>query len=255
VKKAFPILLLVLVLAACSSYKNQVISLQQHIEGMKGDSILLEKRIEKLKEDNQYLSIKAATVEQAYINRLKEKEDSLEIRKQQIADRENQIADIQARREEEREAFKKLANSVFDEFKKLGFDTGNLQNYTECSQIIVEIHDRNLFVPLSTKTAAGMPRVLKQVADVLNKHQDLALNIVVYADSTITTREKIEDSWDWTQRKATILGKQLKNEFGILPVRFYISTQAVYQTMPAPKMESTQKVVFIFRSGLVPCLQ
>jgi cell division protein FtsB len=56
VKNSYLIIIITaLLIWGCASQKTQVIALQQHIEGMRADSLLLEKRIEKLKEENAYL--------------------------------------------------------------------------------------------------------------------------------------------------------------------------------------------------------
>lgn len=244
-----------LTLWGCGNYKNQVVILQQQVDGMRADSLLLERRIEKLKEDNVYLTGKAAIVEQAYAVRLQEKEDSLQLRVRQITDREREIAEMQARREQERDAFRKLSATIFDEYKGLDLGSENLFTFTECSQIIVEVHDRVLFIPQTTKPDTRMASVLKQTAALMNRHEDLVLQVIVISDSTITTKEKIDDSWDWTSKKATAIGKQLKNDWGIPATRFTTGTQAIYQPTNKNRLQSNQRVVFIFRSNLLPCLQ
>lgn len=246
---------MLLTLWGCGNYKNQVVALQQQVDGMRADSLLLERRIEKLKEDNVYLTGKAATVEQAYVIRLQEKEDSLQLRVRQIADREREIAEMQARREQERDAFRKLSASIFDIYKSLNLGNENVATFTECSQMIVEIHDRVFFTPQTTKPDARMAIILKQTAELMARHDDLVLQVIVTADSTINTKEKIDDSWDWTNKKATIIGKQLKNDLGIAAARFTTGTQAIYQPQSKNRLQSTQRVVLIFRSNLLPCLQ
>jgi hypothetical protein len=253
--KNLGIILFLLFIWGCGNYKTQVVSLQQQVDGMRADSLLLERRIEKLKEENIYLSGKAATVEQAYIIRLQEKEDSLQIRVRQIADREREILEMQARREQERDAFRKLSVTIFDVYKAFNLGSDNIAMYTECSQMIVEMHDRVFFTPQTTKPDARMAIILKQTAELMGRHEDLMLQVVVLSDSVINTKEKIDDIWDWTSKKATIIGKQLKNDLGIPATRFTTGTQAIYQPQTKNKLQTNQRVVFIFRSNLLPCLQ
>ncbi len=238
----------------CASQKSQVVALQQHIDGMRADSLLMEKRIAKLKEENAYLSDNCASIEQAYINRLKEQEDSLTFRKKEISEREAQIADMQSRDEQQREAFHKLSRAVFASFQVLALPPDKISMYNGCSFFVVEIAERALFQQGTTKVESSLNAVNKQVAEVLNKHADISLQIVSITDSTTLIKEKHDDMWIWNAQRAQVINKSLMKEYGIAANRLFISAQVPKISPGIQQLQTPNKIRFIFQSALLPCV-
>lgn len=238
----------------CASQKTQVIALQQHIEGMRADSLLLEKRIEKLKEENAYLSDNCASIEQAYNNRLKEKEDSLGFRKREIENREAQIADMRARSEEEREAFQKLSRAVFTNFQLLNLGPDKMSAYNGCSYFVIEIADKLMFQQGTTKPEPSLNVVCKQVSEVLSKHPDLSLQVISMTDSVTSIKDKHDDIWVWNTTRAQVINKTLQKDFGIATQKIIVGAQVPKIGFTQQQLQSNNKIRFVFQSALLPCV-
>lgn len=238
---------------SCVSTQKYAAS-QRTIERLQSDSILLEKRARMLQDEVSFLGNKSATMEQALTQRLQEKEDSLNQKQQLLSDKEMSIKDMKARKAEEREAFIKLS----DEIRMLfgNFAENEVTSRTNCTQTVVEVSDRLLFLPSTSKIdAAKSGKIAAIIADVMSSQPDLKLIVVNHTDSVYAGKEKWEDNWSLGAAKANAIVKILIKDYKIAPQRLLPATQAEY--IDLSKMNSQlgkSRTAFLFYSELLPCI-
>lgn len=243
----------VILCASCVSTRKYTQS-QRTVERLQSDSSLLEKRVRMLQDEVNFLGNKSAVMEQALTQRLQEKEDSLNQKQQQLRDKELSIKDMKARKAEEREAFGKLAAEITRPFSSYSYT--EVVTRTNCTQTIVEVTDRILFMPGTTKTDAGRSaNILSNIAQVLLKQPDLKLLIVSHTDSVYAGKEKWEDNWALGAARANNLVKLLIREYKIVPQRLIPATQAEYTELQrASTGLGKSRTSFLFYSELLPCI-
>lgn len=233
--------------AACVSQNTYRALLTEH-ERIRHDSLLLEKRIRQLSEENNRLATESARMEQAMNNRLQEKEDSLNYKEALLRERELSLKDMKARKEEEREAFMSLARQVTGDFS--GYDRQTLVTHTGCTQIIVSLNDRHLFAAGSAKPEPMAAEVNSKALAILRKYPDLQLVIVAYADSNQLSKDRNPDPWQLPHLKATALYRQLtQHEDQPLKARTSTGLKNDMRSRTYPS-----QVDYVFYSSLLPCI-
>lgn len=249
----FTIYALLFISVSCVSSRKYTES-QQTVERLRSDSALFEKRNRMLQDQINDLGTKSATMEQALNQRLQEKQDSLNQKQQQLKDKENSLKDMKARKAEEQESFTKLSQSIIKPFA--GYAVNEVVSGTNCTQTVVEVSDRMLFTPGSTKIDfAKATKIAGQIADVLEKNADLKLLIVSHTDSVYTGKEKWDDNWAIGSVKSASLVRMLIKDFKVSPARIMPSTQADF--VPLSKANAglgRNRTAFLFYSELLPCI-
>jgi len=238
-----------------SCVSTQKYTTSQHtIQRLQSDSSILEKRLRMLQEEVDFLGNKSATMEQALTQRLQEKEDSLNLKQQLLRDKEMNIRDMKARKAEERDAFAKLSAEIIKPF--VGFANNDVVTRTSCSQTIIEVSDRLLFTPATTKIdILKSAKLTAALADVLNKQPDLKLIIVNHTDSAYIGKEKWDDNWSLGATKANGLVKLLMRDYKIAPQRLIPATQAEYIDLQKNAVGlGKSRTTFVFYSELLPCI-
>lgn len=207
-----------------------------------------------LQDEVVFLGNKSATMEQALTQRLQEKEDSLNQKQQLLSDKEMSIKDMKARKAEERDAFIKLSDEIMMPFGS--FADNEVASRTNCTQTIVEVSDRVLFLPSSSKVdAAKSSKIAAIIADVMSSQPDLKLMVVNHTDSIYAGKEKWEDNWSLGAAKANGIVKMLIRDYKIAPQRLIPATQAEY--IELSKVNSglgKSRTAFMFYSELLPCI-
>ncbi|MES2778458.1 MAG: hypothetical protein V4651_01050 [Bacteroidota bacterium] len=238
---------------SCVSTQKYTVS-QRTIERLQSDSTLLEKRVRMLQDEVGFLGNKSATMEQALTQRLQEKEDSLNQKQQLLSDKEMSIKDMKARKAEERDAFIKLSDEIIMSFGN--FADNEVVSRTNCTQTIVEVSDRILFQPSSSKIdAVKLAKIVSIIADVMRTQPDLKLMVVNHTDSVYTGKEKWDDNWSLGSAKANGIVKLLIREYKIAPQRLLPATQADYIELSKPSTGlGKSRTAFLFYSELLPCI-
>jgi flagellar motor protein MotB len=215
---------------------------------------LLEKRIQGLQDEVNYLANKSATIEQSLNQRLQEKQDSLIQKQEELNAKENRIHDMKARKAQEQEAFSKLSVGIIRSFA--GYNSNDLVCRTSCTQTIIEASDRLLFNPNSSKLnpdKAG--KIAALIADIMLKQPDLKIIVVSHTDSVYVGKEKWEDNWSLGSAKANAIVKLLISDYKIPPQRIMPATQAEYIELTRQNGDlSRNRVAFSFYSELLPCI-
>jgi flagellar motor protein MotB len=248
------LLLLLTALQACVSGSRHRLALAQ-VEQLKTDSTLLAKRNRMLIDEKIYLENKSATIEQSLNQRLQEKEDSIDQKEALLRQHELSINDMKARKAEERDAFGSLSASVAGLFNT--YSASEVNAYTNCTQILVEVSDRLLFIPGSTKADPQAARILAKVAEALVKNPDLNLLIVAHTDSAGGVKEKYEDNWALGAMKANALVRAMIREQKVKPEKVASSSRAETIALPIRKGAaglSRSRISFVFYSDFLPCI-
>jgi|GEM_PF-5623300 flagellar motor protein MotB len=237
---------------ACKSQQQAISTLELRIGQLRSDSTAMERRIRQLSDENSYLSEKCATVEQSLIYRLQEKEDSLRMKEQVLNEREQSLSDMKARKEQEQEAFDKLASAVMNEFSEYAPQLKSTR--TTCSQIVVEFSDKVFFQQQSLKADSLRESILVRTARLLKRNDDLRLIISVVSDSLLTAKEKPEDAWMWSAMRANVLLRELIRTHQVNTQ--YVQASAVYQQADKRNAHlGKNRVMLVFQSALLPCIQ
>ena len=245
----------ILIVAGCATSKNTIALLNQQIEGMRADSLLLEKRISTLSEENHFLSEKCAVIEQAYINRLQEKEDSLLQKRNELNQRELMLVDMQNRKLEEKDAFDKLTLSIFNAYKDLNLGMENFSFRNNCNFIEIEMSDKLFFVGSTLKPEATQNSLLNRTRQLLENNKDLQLHITSYCDSVFVTKDKTEDALSWSTIKSNTITRNLLKEGNTNPTRVTSAGKGYHTIIDKQNVSlGRNKVVFSFYSNLLPCV-
>lgn len=201
-----------------------------------------------------YLGTKSATMEQALNQRLQEKQDSLNQKQQQLKDKENNLKDMKARKAEEKDAFSKLSGSIIKPFS--GYAGTEMVSGTNCTQTFIEVSDRMLFIPGTTRVdAPKSARIAAQIADVMAKNIDLKLMVVNHTDSIYAGKEKWEDNWAIGTAKANAMVRMLIKDFKVAPGRIISATQAEFTSLSMTNTSlGKARTAFLFYSELLPCI-
>lgn len=207
-----------------------------------------------LQDEVNFLGTKSATIEQALTQRLQEKEDSLNQKQQLLKDKELSIKDMKARKAEERDAFMKLSGDIMKPFAS--FAATDIITRTNCSQTVIEVSDRLLFLPASTKIDPPKANKLTNIiAEILDKQPDLKVIIVNHTDSVYAGKEKWEDNWSLGSAKANALVKMLIKDYKIAPQRLLPATQAEFVELSKTATGlGKARTTFLFYSDLLPCI-
>ncbi len=240
-------------LASCVSTSKQQ-KTQEQIKRLQNDSSLLEKRIQQLQYQVGYLETKNASTEQTLTQRLQEKEDSLNQKQQQLNDRELRLNDMKVRKAQEQEAFAKLSAEISKPFTS--FPAADVQCKNTCTQTAVEVSDRLLFAPASSKAdAAKAAAILQRIAEILAKQPDLKVMVINYTDSVYAGKEKWEDNWSLGAAKSNALIRLMVRDYKISPYRVLPGTQAEF-AMPSKTNSGLPRAhtTFLFYSELLPCI-
>ena len=238
---------LLVLMAGCVS-KSAYLALEADHARVKNDSLLLEKRIRQLNDENTRLASESAKMEQAMNNRLQEKQDSLNYKEQLIRDRELSLKDMKALKEEEREAYMILSRQILGDFSD--YDRQTLTTTTGCTQITVSINDKKLFAPGTARIENMATEMNIKAWNVLNKYPDVKLNIVSYADSfPVASKDKGPDAYQLSYTKANALYRDLNNQSKTLKVRTAIGIRSEQNAKTYPS-----QIDYIFYSNLLPCI-
>lgn len=247
-KSSIYLILLTLILTGGCVSKSTYLLLQADHARIKTDSLLLEKRIRQLNDDNVRLATESAKMEQAMNNRLQEKQDSLNYKEQLLLDRELSIKDMKARKEEERDAYLMLSRQILGDFSDYNAQT--LTTTTGCTQITVSVNDKKLFVSGTARTEYLAAEMNQKALSILNKYPDVHLHIVSYADSVPPTgKEKSLDTYQLAHNKAAALYRELTIQSKSLKTRTAIGVKSEHYL----KSYSSQ-VDYVFFSTLLPCI-
>lgn len=233
--------------AGCIS-KSAYLALETDHTRVKNDSLLLEKRIRQLNDENIRLASESAKMEQAMNNRLQEKQDSLNYKEQLIRDRELSLKDMKALKEEEREAYMILSRQILGDFSD--YDKQTLTTTTGCTQITVSINDKKLFTPGTARIESMATEMNQKAWAVLNKYPDVQLSIVSYADSLpVVSKDKNPDAYQLAYAKANVLYRDLNNQSKTLKVRTAMGIRSEQNIKTYPS-----QIDYIFYSNLLPCI-
>lgn len=240
-----------LAFAACNSQQALVDSLSARVSQLQSDSAAMERRLRQLSDENSYLSEKCAAIEQALTYRIQEKEDSLRLKEQALNERELNLKDMKARKEQEQDAFDKLSKSVFQEFAALPEQIRHTR--TSCSQVIVEFTDKVFFSANSLKPDTMRALILTRVSQLLKRNEDLRLTVTVISDSVVTAKEKPEDSWAWSSMRANAIVRELIKDY-------QINAQVIQAASANQRSEKSNshlgknRVMLVFQSAYLPCI-
>lgn len=229
--------------------KSKFTQSQTEIARLKSDSTLLEKRITKYQDENARLQTLSATIEQALNVRLQEKEDSLNYKEKLLKEREYSLRDMKARKEEEQEAFYNLSRKIFAAFTD--YDASTLSTKTNCTQAVVMVNDKKMFVGNSLKTEYLATEINNKAAALLDKHPDLMLTIVCYVDSNLQISNK-EDHWNVAALRANVLSKSFALSHRDLSLR--VKSAAGLPNNTHTVKNATYFTEYLFTSNLTPCI-
>lgn len=235
-------LILALVSTGCAQ-KQLLLTTQNEVNRLKQDSALLEKRIVQLQSENGRLSAQGALIEQALTDKLQEKEEQLNQRNKQLTDRELSLKDMKARKEEEREAYTTLTNSIKAEFADYSPQT--LTTQTTCTQTIIYVNPQLLFTGNTAKTEFLATELMQKAVNLLTRYPDLSLTISGDIDSSLLV-PKETPTWSTLNRLLTLqkLG-QNKNQ------QLFNKINILLGTINDKKRYS---IALVFQSNMLPCI-
>lgn len=233
----------------CATQDPRVVTMQQSLERMQKDSIAFEKRIRSLSDENNELTNKCATIEQSYNARISVLKDSLVLKDSEIQSKQNQVEDIYLRKDQERESYNQLVDAVKNGFYTLS--VYGVHATHNCSETIIEVPSFLVFVDHTAKFESTYSQVFKAVQQALAKNTDLELNIVCTMDSMPPSNKgKSEGNLMLASMRANTIMRTLIKEYNIQDLRVRASSAQAMEGGAGQK----NRIVFVFRSKLMPCI-
>jgi chemotaxis protein MotB len=208
-----------------ASAQEQIMKLQKHATELEANAARIAQEREQLRREQSQLT---ASLEQER-QRLKAEEAEKERLERERAAKEEEIMRLTRTQEE-------LTKSLQDEIAK-----GNITIQQVRDRLTINMVDRVLFDSGQAKVKPAGMKVLKQVAEVLNKVTDKQIRIEGHTDNVpISTKlqDRFKTNWELSTARATTVVRYLIDQGGV--DRQYLSAVGYADTRPIASNDSEE---------------
>lgn len=208
-----------------ASAQEQIMKLQKHATELEANAARIAQEREQLRQEQSGL---AASLEQER-QRLKAEEAERARLEQERKAKEEEIARLTRTQEE-------LSKSLQDEIAK-----GNITIQQVRDRLTINMVDRVLFDSGQAQVKPAGTKVLKQVAEVLNKVTDKQIRIEGHTDNVpISTKlqDRFKTNWELSTARATTVVRYLIDQGGV--DRQYLSAVGYADTRPIASNDSDE---------------
>lgn len=151
----------------------------------------------------------------------------LEALQEDIADREEKLAEVRRKLEERENRINRLRESV--QKALLGFEESGLSVYVKDGKVYVSLSNKLLFSTGSTDIDKKGQEALNELAKVLNEQKDINVLVEGHTDNQpIRGGARFEDNWDLSVLRATEVVRQLTVEGNVNPRRVIASGRSEF---------------------------
>ena len=216
-----------------SDRDNEIVSLKENIEMLKGNIDSLNNSITGIeKKYNELSSAKLSEAEQFNLalkqktQELDAKTKELEAKEKLLAEREqalNELRNVIARQD----SITKRLNDVLRD-ALLGFKSDELSVEIKNGKVYVSMSDKLLFKSGSAAVETKGKEAIKVLAGVLEKNPDIDILIEGHTDNVPIKTAVYQDNWDLSVARATSIVRILTVDYKILPTRLTASGKGEY---------------------------
>ena len=216
-----------------SDRDNEIVSLKENIEMLKGNIDSLNNSITGIeKKYNELSSAKLTEAEQFNLalkqktQELDAKTKELEAKEKLLAEREqalNELRNVIARQD----SITKRLNDVLRD-ALLGFKSDELSVEIKNGKVYVSMSDKLLFKSGSAAVETKGKEAIKVLAGVLEKNPDIDILIEGHTDNVPIKTAVYQDNWDLSVARATSIVRILTVDYKILPTRLTASGKGEY---------------------------
>ena len=221
VKKLFLPKIILNVITERDSLCTTLSERNNEIYDLKKDTASLDSKIINL--EKQYSSLANAKLSQSeqYDIALKKKSDELVAKEKLLVDRENALNYLKKVVAHQDSITNRLNKIIRDAL--LGFKSDELSVEIKDGKVYVSMSDKLLFKSGSAAIEAKGTEVIKLLADVLNKNNDIDILVEGHTDNMPIKTVQYHDNWDLSVARAISIVRILTDEYKIAPTRLTAS--------------------------------
>lgn len=182
---------------------------------LKGDTTRLGKELVDLKKKYETLRQKSTLTTTQLRKQLNDREKELQRKEKLLADREAIVKRLQAAIDRKDNLLKNLLGKVRNALKN--FDPDELTVTSKNGKIYVSLAEKLLFKSGRVDVDRKGKKALGKLADVLNKNQDIDIQIEGHTDSIPIRTAKFRDNWDLSVLRATSIVQILVKDYDVDP--------------------------------------
>lgn len=144
---------------------------------------------------------------------LTQKSDELEKQRKLLEQRERRLAELEATLR----AKDSITNAINDLVKKalLGFNSDEISVEMKNGKVYVSLSDKLLFKSGSAEVEDKGKQALKKLSEVLNKNNEIDVEIEGHTDNIPIKTARYEDNWDLSVHRATNIVRILQEEYAV----------------------------------------
>ncbi|MDQ6814313.1 MAG: OmpA family protein [Bacteroidota bacterium] len=221
----------VLFMSSCVP-KRQLLSAEQTIDKLRGDSTQFTNRISSLQSNLTDLETRRSTLQQQLeatrkeaTSRLQDASSRLNMSQEQIADQQRRLEQLQSLIDQQRKNTELLRSKINDAL--VGFNSNELTVSTKNGKVYVSLQENLLFPSGSAVVNPKGKQALGKLADVLNINPNINVNIEGHTDS-IPIRGKFEDNWALSVGRSSAIVRILTDTYKVDPTRVTASGRSKY---------------------------
>lgn len=200
---------------------NEIVSLKENIEGLKGNINDLNQSITDIEKKYNDLSGEKLSEAEQFNLALKQKTGELNEKARLLAEREKALNDLRQVIARQDSITKRLNDVLRNAL--LGFNSDELSVEIKNGKVYVSMSDKLLFKSGSVAVEAKGKEAIKLLADVLGKNQDIDILIEGHTDNVPIKTAVYRDNWDLSVARATSIVRILTEEYKITPTRLTAS--------------------------------
>jgi chemotaxis protein MotB len=233
-KKIFPLLALMFILASCISKRvlrqsqmetatlrndsanlaNQIATLQANVSNLNNKITALNSQNNQLSNQNSQLGEQTAS-----------QQSQLTQTQQDLQKQQERLKQLQSILEQQKAQSEELKNKMSDALT--GYNSKDLSVYQKNGKVYVSLSENLLFPSGSAVVNPKGVEALSKLAAVLNLNGDVAVNIEGHTDS-VPIRTRFKDNWDLSTARANAIVRILVDNYKVDPVRVEASGHSFY---------------------------
>lgn len=215
---------------------NEIVSLNENINGLKGNISDLNQSITDIEKKYNELSGEKLSQAEQFNLALKQKSGELDEKERLLAEREKALYDLRQVIARQDSITKRLNDILRNAL--LGFNSDELSVEIKNGKVYVSMSDKLLFKSGSAAVEAKGKEAIKLLADVLGKNQDIDILIEGHTDNVPIKTVVYRDNWDLSVARATSIVRILTEDYKIAPTRLTASGRGEF--MPRATNETPE---------------
>jgi len=151
--------------------------------------------------------------------------------KMTIADQAEQLRELKALVQSQRDVMTNLKNSISDAL--INYKADELTVYIKDGNVYVSLAEKLLFKSGSDMVNPKGKEALKSLATVISNTKDITVLIEGHTDNVPINTSQFEDNWDLSAARATSIVRILTKDYGVDPVRITAAGRSEFHPVAA----------------------